>query len=285
MGAGGTTVKPKLLNLIKETDERLTDIFNYYEKLGKIEKTDVNFSYHSIIILLTLREIENIMDNLNQEEKVGSIKIPQYNYTFRKIFTIKFKEIDFNDEFIKKFTDKIKFIKSRLPNIINHFDFEENLRVSLIDNLTNPKEKTYIFNIIENAYNSNFHKFFIDNYIHDFIKLKIDGKNIYTKEVLFKLKIAKYICQILIFIKLFVKYINTQKDDVTKEELKQSFKNYSNEELILNSFLLYECQKKLEQNKEYLLKDNEKAIDELIYFYQKLLKIIKQIKNKVIDDN
>ena len=285
MGAGGINAKEKLKNLLDNTQERLDDIAEYYKNFGEIKKTDENFPHHSTIILITLREIENIMNKLSPGED-KTIKIPQYNYNLRKIYEMRFRGIDLDNEIITKFREKIGTNKIILANKINLDDLETNIKVSVIENIISTFDEIYLYNIIENSYNSNFHKFFINNYVHDFIKIKMDGKNIYTKEILFKLKMAKYITRILIFTKLYAIYYNKEeKDKLTENELKQSFKIVFNEESVMTNFLFYECKKREKQINPALLNDSKKALDELVHFYQKLLKLIMQIENKMSNNN
>ena len=285
MGAGGINAKEKLKNLLDNTQERLDDIAEYYKNFGELKKTDENFPHHSTIILITLREIENIMNKLALGED-KTIKTPQYNYNLRKIYELKFRGIDLDDGVVAEFKKKIETNKIILANKINLNDLETNIKVSVIENIISTFDNIYLYKIIENSYNSNFHKFFINNYVHDFIKIKMDGKNIYTKEILLKLKMAKYISQILIFTKLYAIYYNKEeKDKLTENELKQCFKIVFNEEFVMSNFLLYECKKREEQINPSLLNDSKKALDELVHFYPTLLKLIIKLEKKMSINN
>jgi hypothetical protein len=280
MGVGGSYSRSKLIYFINMTEQKLNDISQYFQKIGKIERANPKFEHYTTIILIVLREIENIMDKLNPG-KENYLNVPQYNFSFKKLFNIRFKEVDFKDEIITNFKKKIINIKFYLSNLIPLEELETNLKYSVIEDIVNPNEKDPLLNIIENAYKNNFHKFFINEYIHYFIKLKIDGKNIYTKEVLAEVKMAKYIAQILIFIKLFVKYVMAKKDQLSEEEIIQSSRYVFNEEFVLSNFILYECNMKTDKINPDLKNDNEMALGELIKFYLKLLQLIKLIKDKI----
>ena len=82
MGAGGILALDKIL---EKTEERLKIIVNYYKKIGKIKKADKYFIQHSIIILLTLREIKILKEILKENDK-KEIKISQCNILKRYIF-------------------------------------------------------------------------------------------------------------------------------------------------------------------------------------------------------
>ena len=58
--------KNRLEKISEKTEERLKIILNYYKKKGKIKKTDKYFNQHSLIIVLTLREIELIKEKLKK---------------------------------------------------------------------------------------------------------------------------------------------------------------------------------------------------------------------------
>jgi len=280
MGVGGLTTKTKLMEFLNMTEQKLTDILQYFQKFGKIEKTNPNFVHYSTIILLTLREIENILDKLNPE-KDKSLYIPQYNFNFKKLYNIRFKAIDFSDDIITNFKKKIRNIRFNLSNLIEFKGLEENLKCSVIDDIVNPDENEPLLNIIGNSYKNNFHNFFINEYIHDLIKFKLDGKNIYTKEFLTKIKMAKYIAQHLIFIKIFIKYVMSKKDTLSEEEIIQSSKDVFNEDFVLSDLLLYECNMKIDKINPNFKIDNEKALEEMSKFYLKLLQLIKQIEDKI----
>lgn len=263
--------------IIKTAQERLNDILEYYNSKGKIKKENKYYMKHSIIILLTMREIDNILELMNNTKE--SCKIPQYNFNLKKTYTIKFSK----NENISNFKNKIIEIKYKLNELIEIEQVKNDYATSLIDNITNPNEgNNFLMKIIENAYDSNFHKFFIDNYIHEFIKYKLDAKNINTKEVLSELKMAKYIIQILIFINLFIKYSYTKKEPIEEGERKECFENILKGNIIMINFLILECEKKYPKEiKAHLKNDNIKVIDELSLLYQKLLNIIEQIESKI----
>ena len=286
MENGSLHNKTNLKVLIEKIEQKFTDILEYYQKIELIQNKNEFFEHHSIAILLFAREIENIIDKFNIEEG-KDIYISQYSFSFKKVYAMKFHAIDIDYKFVKNSLDKIFELKMNLLNLIDEDPIEKKLKASTIDDIICPKEQDgYLLDIIRNAFNSNFHKFFIDNYVHNFIKLKIDGKNIYTKEVLLNLKMAKYTAQIIIFIKLFIKFYNYKKSDeksneLTGEELKEARKNILNDEFVLTNFLLFELRHYNTKLTEDLTKDNEMALKIMCEFYVKLIKLIKQIENNI----
>ena len=282
MENGSLHNKTNLKVLIEKIEQKFADIFEYYQKIELIQNKNEFFEHHSIAILLFAREIENIIDKFNVEEG-KDIYITQYSFSFKKVYAMKFHAIDIDYKFVKNSLDKILELKMNLLNLIDEDPIEKKLKASTIDNIICPKEKDgYLLDIITNAFNSNFHKFFIDNYVHNFIKLKMDGKNIYTKEVLLNLKMAKYTAQIIIFIKLFIKFYNNEKPELlTKEEYIKGHQNMLNDEFALTNFLLFELRPYETKLTEDLTKDNEMALEALREIYHKLNEKIKQIENNI----
>ena len=282
MEDGSSHEKTKLEILLEKIEQKLIDVFEYYHKNGLVESQNEFIGHNSTVILLIVRELENIIDKFNVEEG-KDISITQYSFSFKKVYAMKFHAIDIDYKFVKNSLDKIFELKMNLLNLIDEDPIEKKLKASTIDNIICPKEKDgYLLDIITNAFNSNFHKFFIDNYVHYFIILKMLGKDIYTKEVLLKLKMAKYIAEIIIFIKLFIKFYNYKKsDELTEEELIEARKNILNDEFVLTNFLLFELRHYDSKLTEDLTKDNEMALKVMCEFYVKLIKLIKQIENNI----
>ena len=285
MENGSLHNKTNLKVLIEKIEQKFTDILEYYQKIELIQNKNEFFEHHSIAILLFAREIENIIDKFNVEEG-KDIYITQYSFSFKKVYAMKFHAIDIDYKFVKNSLDKIFELKMNLLNLIDEDPIEKKLKASTIDDIICPKEQDgYLLDIITNAFNSNFHKFFIDNYVHNFIKLKMDGKNIYTKEVLLNLKMAKYTAQIIIFIKLFIKFYNNENNEkpesLTKEEHTKGHQNMLNDEFALTNFLLFELRPYETKLTEDLTKDNEMALKVMCEFYVKLIKLIKQIENNI----
>ena len=282
MEDGSSHEKTKLEILLEKIEQKLIDVFEYYHKNGLVESQNEFIGHNSTVILLIVRELENIIDKFKVQEG-KDIKVRQYSFYFNKVYTMKLTHKDLDYEKIKKSLKKIKDLKMNLLNLIEEDPIEKKLKASTIDNIICPKEKDgYLLDIITNAFNSNFHKFFIDNYVHYFIILKMLGKDIYTKEVLLKLKMAKYIAEIIIFIKLFIKFYNYKKsDELTEEELIEARKNILNDEFVLTNFLLFELRHYDTKLTEDLTKDNEMALKVMCEFYVKLIKLIKQIENNI----
>ena len=282
MEDGSSHEKTKLEILLEKIEQKLIDVFEYYHKNGLVESQNEFIGHNSTVILLIVRELENIIDKFNVEEG-KDISITQYSFSFKKVYAIKFHAIDIDYKFVKNSLDKILELKMNLLNLIDEDPIEKKLKASTIDNIICPKEQDgYLLDIITNAFNSNFHKFFIDNYVHNFIKLKMDGKNIYTKDVLLNLKMAKYTAQIIIFIKLFIKFYNNEKPELlTKEEYIKGHQNMLNDEFALTNFLLFELRPYETKLTEDLTKDNELALEALREIYHKLNEKIKQIENNI----
>lgn len=282
MEDGSSHEKTKLEILLEKIEQKLIDVFEYYHKNGLVESQNEFIGHNSTVILLIVRELENIIDKFKVQEG-KDIKVRQYSFYFNKVYTMKLTHKDLDYEKIKNSLKKIKDLKMNLLNLIEEDPIEKKLKATTIDDIICPKEKDgYLLDIITNAFNSNFHKFFIDNYVHYFIILKMLGKDIYTKEVLLKLKMAKYIAEIIIFIKLFIKFYNYKKsDELTEEELIEARKNILNDEFVLTNFLLFELRHYDTILTEDLTKDNEMALKVMCEFYVKLIKLIKQIENNI----
>ena len=282
MEDGSSHEKTKLEILLEKIEQKLIDVFEYYHKNGLVESQNEFIGHNSTVILLIVRELENIIDKFNVQEG-KDIRVRQYSFSFKKVYEMKFHAIDIDYKFVKNSLDKIIELKMNLLNLIEEDPIEKKLKATTIDDIICPKEKDgYLFKIITNAFNSNFHKFFIDNYVHNFIKLKMDGKNIYTKEVLLNLKMAKYTAQIIIFIKLFIKFYNNEKPELlTKEEYIKGHQNMLNDEFVLTNFLLFELRPNGTKLTEDLTKDNEMALEALREIYHKLNEKIKQIENNI----
>ena len=230
---------------------------------------------------MTIKEIEYLLEK-TQPEKNPENKIPQYNLKTKKLYTIKLPQKEFNANDISLFQTNIKAIQNKLRDMLEIKDMKKLYNVSTIENISNPNENDGNFlKILENVYNCNFHKFFIDEYIHDLIKLKMDRENIYTNKVLSKVKMAKYIIQILLCLKIFIKYNTAEKQPLTSEEKKECSKIAFNDEFVLSNFLLFESEKKEEGIQSFLIEDNTIAIEELTLLYHELLNIIKQIEDNL----
>ena len=86
----------------------------------------------------------------------------------------------------------------------------------------------------------------------------------------------------ILFIKLFIKFYNSEKsDELTKEEFIEACKNIINDEFVLTNFLLFELRHYDSKLTEDLTKDNEMALKVMCEFYVKLIKLIKQIENNI----
>ena len=73
----------KIKQILAQTEKRFNDILEYYNDL----KNDKYFTQHSIVISLTLLEIEKIKENFDANNKV--FNIPQYSFKYKKNFLLK----------------------------------------------------------------------------------------------------------------------------------------------------------------------------------------------------
>ena len=92
---------------------------------------------------------------------------------------------------------------------------------------------------------------------------------------------VKYITQILIFTKLYIKYKIMKKEELTFAEFIECNKNVLREDKILTYFslnLLGNSQSKVKSN---LSEHNKKALNELTSFYRLIFKITGQISTKI----
>ena len=289
MGAGSP---PTLGLILEKTEQRFKEILEFYKPEKEITKEDKYYMGHCIIILLTLREIE-ILENflkekksLNKEtkkvEQYKDILIPQYHFGIKKIYSFKFKHINIMDEKIQNFKKEIMKIHKELKKRLDDELITEQFNVSVIDDITSPMENSgFIFKIIEMSFDSDIHSLYID-YINEFIILKLQKNDIFTKEVLIKLKMIKYITQILLFIKIYIKLNGVTKDNLSKEELKECSKYITNDAVILTHFNLLELKKTQDIFKsDDIIKDNELALEELINFNKKIIDIINKIEKNI----
>ena len=291
MGVGAGSL-PTLGLILEKTEQRFKVIEEFYKPEKEITKEDKYYMGHCIIILLTLREIE-ILENflkekksLNKEtkevEQYKDILIPQYHFGIKKIYSFKFKHINIMEETIQNFKKEIMKIHKELKKRLDDELITEQFNVSVIDDITSPMENSgFIFKIIEMSFDSDLHSLYID-YINEFIILKLQKNDIFTKEVLNKLKMIKYITQILLFIKIYIKLNGVTKDNLSKEELKECSKYITNDAVILTHFNLLELKKTQDIFKsDDIIKDNELALEELINFNKKIIDIINKIEKNI----
>ena len=288
----GTGSLPTLGLILEKTEQRFKVIEEFYKPEKEITKEDKYYMGHCIIILLTLREIE-ILENflkekksLNKEtkevEQYKDILIPQYHFGIKKIYSFKFKHINIMEETIQNFKKEIMKIHKELKKRLDDELITEQFNVSVIDDITSPMENSgFIFKIIEMSFDSDIHSLYID-YINEFIILKLQKNDIFTKDVLNKLKMIKYITQILLFIKIYIKLNGVTKDNLSKEELKECSKYITNDAVILTHFNLLELKKTQDIFKsDDIIKDNELALEELINFNKKIIDIINKIEKNI----
>ena len=256
----------KIKQILDQTEKRFNDILEYYNDL----KNDKYFTQHSIVISLTLLEIEKIKENFDANNKV--FNIPQYSFKYKKKFFVEIDAEKIDENIVNNFLKKIENIRDKLENLIGKGTICDVLEISVYDDICD-LDNDYIINIIRDIHDSNFHEFYL-NYLQGFIKQKANNNN-FTKDNLLLLKIVKYITQILIFIKLFIKYKIEKVEPLTNEVIKEigldEEKSMVNFSLILISNTTFKVE-------DFLSEDNDKSLSELTNFYKVILKIIKKFE-------
>jgi len=273
----------ELKQILEMSEQRMDKLLKFYKKNLEINKTDEYYNQNIIFILITLREIEIIKDKL-QKKEMNKIRIPAFNLKLKKIFQFEFEDIDLTDNFFIEFNNKINNIEEELKDLIDIEKVCIDYKISVIDDLIiSDKYNDFLINIIDKAYKSNFHKSYI-NYIKELMTFIIKGKN-YTKGFLDNLKFVKYITQIMIFIKIYIKHrlVKNKKPNILEIMENDNYKFDENINMIY--FTLDEVGRKHKRDSSYLLKDNDEAIEELIEFNKLLLNILKYIENKLNNIN
>ena len=272
----------ELRNILLKTKKRLNFILEYYQKKGPLKKENEYYYQNSIIILLTLREIEIIKDKFEPNE-INKIEIPQLNLKLKKVYNLPINNINYNNNIISNFKNSIINIGEELKNLINIAEITERYKVSVIDDLIiQDNNFDYLFNIIDSAYKNNFHGFYM-NYIKK--KFMSNEKNFYTKEALDDLIMIKYLTQMLIVIKIFIKHRLVKKDKLSEKEFLEIKRDIFTDDITITYFILEEVGKIRKNDKSYIIKDNEKALDELIKFNHIILKIIERVENDMENSN
>ena len=258
----------KMKQILNQTEKRFNDILEYYNDFKDL-KNDKYFTQHSIVISLTLLEIKKIKENFDTNTNNKVFNIPQYSFKYKKKF-IDTKKIDKN--IVKNFLENIGKIRDKLENLIGKGTICGILGISVYDDICD-LDNDYIINIIRDIHDSNFHEFYL-NYLQEFIKQKANNNN-FTKDNLLLLKIVKYITQILIFIKLFIKYKIEKVEPLTNEVIKEISLNEEKSMVNFSLILISNTTFKVE---DFLSDDNDKSLNELTNFYKVILKIIKKFE-------
>jgi len=252
----------KFDDILKKAEQKFDDILNYYKDFKDL-KNDKYFKQHSIIISLTLLEIEKMKENV--------FKIPQYSFKYKKKFCVEINAENIDKNIVNIFLEKIEKIKTDLENLIGIGKICDNLEISVYDDIIELTDDDLI-NIIKDVYDSNLHEFYL-NYLQELIKQKANDN--YTKYKLDHLKIVKYITQILIFIKLFVKYKIEKLDPLTNEVINKISLNEEKSLVNFSLILISNTNVKLET---FLSDNNDRALNELTNFYKVISKIIEKLE-------
>ena len=257
----------KFDDILKKAEQKFDDILNYYKDFKDL-KNDKYFKQHSIIISLTLLEIEKMKENFEAD---NVFKIPQYSFKYKKKFCVEINAENIDKNIVNIFLEKIEKIKTDLENLIGIGKICDNLEISVYDDIIELTDDDLI-NIIKDVYDSNLHEFYL-NYLQELIKQKANDN--YTKYKLDHLKIVKYITQILIFIKLFVKYKIEKLDPLTNEVINKISLNEEKSLVNFSLILISNTNVKLET---FLSDNNDRALNELTNFYKVISKIIEKLE-------
>ena len=272
----------ELKQILEMSEQRMDKLLEFYKNNEKLNQNDEYYNQNIIFILITLIEIE-LMKSKLQKKEMNKIKIPAFNLKLKKIFQFNFEDIDLNDNFFIEFNNKINIIEEELKDLVDIEKVSIDYNISVIDDLIiSDKYNDYLINIIDKAYKSNFHKSYI-NYIKEFMAFVIKGN--YTNDILDKLIFVKYITQIMIFIKIYIKHRLVKKEKPSILEIMENDNYIFDENINMIYFTLDEVGGKRKRDSSYLLKDNEEIIKELIEFNELLLKIIKYNENKLNNIN
>ena len=271
----GTGCPITLTQILNRTLQRFTDIHEFYKSKYEIKKEDKNSKEHSLIILLTLREIE-ITEEMLRDNGKNEVLIPQYHFGFKKVYSFKFKNIDFKNKELENYKKEIKNIHSELQKYLND-DLINIFGVSVIDDVHSPNENNgFLLKIIEESFGSDLHQLYID-YINEIIKMKIDRK----QEVLNYLKMAKYITQIILFIKIYVKFNGKNKEKLTDEEKNKCNRDIGKDGTILTYFILSELKKPQNLLKnDKMRQDNDEALEEMVRMNNAIINYINKLEKK-----
>ena len=260
----------KIKQILDQTEKRFNDILEYYNDFKDLKK-DKYFTQHSIVISLTLLEIEKIKEIYDTNTNNKVFNIPQYSFKYKKKFFIEIDTKKIDKNIVKNFLENIKKIGDKLENLIGKGTICDVLKISVYVDICD-LNNDYIINIIRDIHDSNFHEFYL-NYLQEFIKQK--ANNNFTKDNLSHLKIVKNITQILIFIKLFIKYKIGKVEPLTNEVIKEISLNEEKSMVNFSLILISNTAFKVE---DFLSDDNDKSLNELTNFYKVILKIIKKFE-------
>jgi hypothetical protein len=284
MGAKGIEGIDVLEKISEKTEERLKIILNYYKKKGKIKKTDKYFNQHSLIIVLTLREIELIKEKLKKND-INEIHISQYNFKIKKVYALMFKNIDFESPKISSLKTSLENVREELSGLIDGGEVSDGMGISVMDNLCCPCEKSgYLLQMIIRA-DCNESDKFLSDYIRDNLAIANNLNYNYKNEDLENLKMVKYIIQLFLFMRLYIKFNVKQMAELTTEEKEECNKNVVEDNIILTHFLLCEIDIPCLNIPDYLTNGNEEAINKLSEIYGNLLIKIEQQKKKLINNS
>ena len=118
MEDGSSHEKTKLEILLEKIEQKLIDVFEYYHKNGLVESQNEFIGHNSTVILLIVRELENIILKFKVQEG-KDIKVRQYSFYFNKVYTMKLTHKDLDYEKIKNSLKKIKDLKMNLLNLLD----------------------------------------------------------------------------------------------------------------------------------------------------------------------
>ena len=126
---------------------------------------------------------------------------------------------------------------------------------------------------------------FLSDYIDDNLAIANNLNYNYKNEDLENLKMVKYIIQLFLFMRLYIKFNIKQMAELTTEEKEECNKNVVEDNIILTHFLLCEIDIPCLNIPDYLTNGNEEAINKLSEIYGNLLIKIEQQKKKLINNS
>ena len=271
------------IDYITENEIFLLLTMNEINTVKKILSTQDGFnSSKNRITFLTLLVNEEKEEGKGEGEGEGEDKhnkiIPKFvNIKSRNCFDMKLMDYSQFKEKISRFIEEINQIFENLKTILSKIQKEEH--VYDVDNIL---EK-----FINNYDNLNFNNFFF-SFIKNYTE-KYKNKEILDKQkTLEELNICKYIAEFLLFFKQSVyetdiNFFETkykQKEELIND-INEVFRKENKKKFILISFICEDLKNILDNIDEdnIIVKDNKKALQELIYFYPNIIDIIKIVEN------
>ena len=150
-----------------------------------------------------------------------------------------FKNIDFESPKISSLKASLENVRGELSGLIDGGEVSDGMGISVMDNLCSPYEKSgYLLKMIIRADCDESNKFLSD-YIDDNLAIANNLNYNYKNEDLENLKMVKYIIQLFLFMRLYIKFNIKQMAELTTEEKEECNKNVLEDNIILTHFLFF----------------------------------------------